>query len=141
MLLRPPLAAMAWLSLMPVAGANAQTASGSLVAAFAAEPTTLDLVRYSAGVDTYGISQGFCCSFSEAVQERPIDQPHQRQRRLAFTNWPVIVNGPADPQLRTLPHDRQVWMRRLDHLAPPSTLIDRGLRQKSRSTTNWPILA
>lgn len=33
--------------------------SGSLVAAFAAEPTTLDPVRYSAGVDTYGISQVF----------------------------------------------------------------------------------
>ncbi len=32
---------------------------GSLVAAFAAEPTTLDPVRYSAGVDTYGISQVF----------------------------------------------------------------------------------
>lgn len=35
------------------------TATGSMVAAFAAEPTTLDPVRYSAGVDTYGISQVF----------------------------------------------------------------------------------
>ena len=33
--------------------------AGNLVAAFAAEPTTLDPVRYSAGVDTYGISQVF----------------------------------------------------------------------------------
>ena len=33
--------------------------TGSLVAAFAAEPTTLDPVRYSAGVDTYGVTQVF----------------------------------------------------------------------------------
>ena len=37
----------------------AQAAEGNVVAAFAAEPTTLDPVRYSAGVDTYGISQVF----------------------------------------------------------------------------------
>ncbi len=41
------------------ARADEQEPSGKLTAAFAAEPTTLDPVRYSAGVDTYGISQIF----------------------------------------------------------------------------------
>jgi len=55
--------AFAAVCLAAVAASASHTESaaptGSLVAAFAAEPTTLDPVRYSAGVDTYGISQVF----------------------------------------------------------------------------------
>ena len=48
-----------WLLAQAPSPAWADGADGTLVAAFAAEPTTLDPVRYSAGVDTYGISQLF----------------------------------------------------------------------------------
>ncbi|HYZ32151.1 MAG TPA: ABC transporter substrate-binding protein [Crenalkalicoccus sp.] len=41
------------------APAQPQPASGSLTVALAAEPTTLDPVRFSAGVDTYGVGQIF----------------------------------------------------------------------------------
>ncbi len=41
------------------AQADAATPTGSLVAAFATEPTTLDPVRYFVGVDLYGIAQAF----------------------------------------------------------------------------------
>ncbi len=41
------------------ARAEAPSATGSLTVALAAEPTTLDPVRYSAGVDTYGVGQIF----------------------------------------------------------------------------------
>lgn len=47
------------LMLALVARPAAAQGAGSLVAAFAAEPTTLDPVRYSAGVDLYGVSQVF----------------------------------------------------------------------------------
>ena len=53
--------AVASLGFLLMTGQNGHAADpkGTVVAAFAAEPTTMDPVRYSAGVDTYGISQTF----------------------------------------------------------------------------------
>jgi peptide/nickel transport system substrate-binding protein len=42
---------------IPAISDEKPVASGSIVVAFAAEPTTLDAARYSAGVDLYGVSQ------------------------------------------------------------------------------------
>src|SRR5436190_12820801 len=41
------------------ATASEKRATGNLTVAFAAEPTTLDAARYSAGVDLYGVTQIF----------------------------------------------------------------------------------
>lgn len=46
-------------------------ASGSLTVALAAEPTTLDPVRFSAGVDTYGVGQ----LFEQLVRPDPQGRP------------------------------------------------------------------
>jgi peptide/nickel transport system substrate-binding protein len=50
---------LACISLGPASRAEDQPATGSLTVALAAEPTTLDPVRFSAGVDTYGIGNIF----------------------------------------------------------------------------------
>lgn len=50
---------LACLTLSPAPRAQDAAAVGSLTVALAAEPTTLDPVRYSAGVDTYGIGNIF----------------------------------------------------------------------------------
>ena len=59
--MRIQVAVIALASLIAAGTARAQdiAASGSLVTAFADEPNTLDPVRHSAGVDTYGIVEVF----------------------------------------------------------------------------------
>lgn len=53
------LAAIVYLGLGGHIACAQESPTGNIVAAFAAEPTTMDPVRFSAGVDTYGISQVF----------------------------------------------------------------------------------
>jgi len=82
------------------------------------------------------------CTVIRRFQKGLVDQPHQRKRILALACWPIIVAGTADLQQRALPNNRQPLVLRVDLLAPPfDAHRPEAFAKKSRSTTNWPILA
>ena len=75
-------------------------------------------------------------------QKGLVDQPHQRKRILTLACRPIIVPRPADLKQRALLNDRQPLVFRVDLLAPPfDAHRPEAFAKKSRSTTNWPILA
>src|SRR3954454_6389014 len=86
------------------------------------------------------------CHLARAIprrlQELPVNQPHQFQVQRRLPSRLIVEPGPADRDQLALPHDRELGVVRVNHLPPPlDAHRPEALAKKSRSTTNWPILA